>query len=36
MPEARVGLASYFQYYNTKRPHQALGYKTPHEVHYQK
>jgi len=34
MPEARVGLANYFQYYNTKRPHQALGYKTPHEVHY--
>jgi len=34
VPEARAGLASYFQYYNTKRPHQALGYKTPHEVHY--
>jgi hypothetical protein len=34
VPEARIGFASYFQYYNTKRPHQALGYKTPHEVHY--
>lgn len=34
--EARAGLASYFQYYNTERPHQALGYKTPHEVHYLK
>lgn len=36
MPEARAGLASYFQYYNTKRPHQALGYRTPYEVHYAK
>ncbi|MBF8262494.1 MAG: putative transposase OrfB [Parachlamydiales bacterium] len=34
VPEARAGLASYFQYYNTKRLHQALGYKTPHEVDY--
>jgi putative transposase len=36
VPEARAGLASYFQYYNTERPHQALRYKTPHEVHYKK
>lgn len=36
VPEARAGLASYFQYYNTERLHQALGYKTPHEVHYKK
>lgn len=36
MLEARAGLANYFQYYNTKRLHQALGYKTPHEVHYAK
>jgi putative transposase len=34
VPEARAGLANYFQYYNTKRPHQALDYKTPYEVHY--
>lgn len=36
VPEARAGVASYFQYYNTERPHQALRYKTPHEVHYKK
>jgi putative transposase len=36
VPEARTGLAEYFQYYNTKRPHQALKYKTPYEVHYAK
>lgn len=36
VPEARADLASYFQYYNTKRPHQALGYKTLYEVHYAK
>jgi len=34
--EARAGLADYFQYYNTERLHQALGYKTPQEVHYKK
>jgi putative transposase len=34
--EARAGLANYFQYYNTQRLHQALGYKTPYEVHYKK
>lgn len=28
------GLASYFQFYNTERPHQSLGYRTPAEVHY--
>jgi putative transposase len=32
--EARVGLESYFRFYNTQRLHQSLGYKTPHEVHY--
>jgi len=30
--EARAGLANYFRFYNTERPHQALGYKTPAEV----
>ena len=34
VPEVRAGLAAYFDYYNTKRPHQALRYKTPKEVHY--
>lgn len=36
VPEVRVGLKSYFQYYNTARPHQSLKYKTPYEVHYAK
>lgn len=28
------GLADYFQFYNTERPHQSLDYRTPAEVHY--
>ena len=28
------GLESFFQFYNTQRPHQGLGYRTPAEVHY--
>ncbi len=28
------GLDSYFQFPNTKRPHQSLGYRTPAEVQY--
>jgi putative transposase len=32
--EARQGLAEYFRFYNTDRPHQALGYHTPAEVHF--
>ena len=35
MAEARCGLKEYFEEYNTERPHQSLGYKTPDEVHYQ-
>ncbi len=31
--EAKEGLKSYFDFYNHKRPHQSLGYKTPHEAH---
>lgn len=34
MSEAREKLAKYFEYYNTVRPHQSLGYKTPEEVHF--
>jgi putative transposase len=30
--EARVGIANYFRFYNTERPHQALGYRTPAEA----
>ena len=32
--EARQGLAAYFRFYNTDRPHQALGYRTPADVHF--
>jgi putative transposase len=28
--EARQGIDRYFAFYNGKRPHQALGYQTPH------
>ena len=31
--DARRGLGSYFHFYNTGRPHQALGYRTPAEVY---
>ncbi len=31
--EARAGLDAYFSFYNNQRPHQALGYRTPAEVH---
>ncbi len=30
--EARIGLGNYFRFYNTERPHQALGYRTPAEA----
>ena len=30
--EAKAGLDAYFGFYNTQRPHQALGYRTPAEV----
>ena len=30
--EAKAGLDAYFSFYNTQRPHQALGYRTPAEV----
>jgi putative transposase len=32
--EARRGLGNYFGFYNTDRPHEALGYRTPAEVHF--
>ncbi len=28
------GLSRYFPFYNNLRPHQALGYKVPYEIHY--
>ncbi len=30
--QAKTELEAYFRFYNTQRPHQALGYKTPAEV----
>jgi len=30
--EARIGIGGYLNFYNTQRPHQALGYRTPAEV----
>lgn len=32
--EARVYLDAYFRFYNEERPHEALGYRTPHEVYF--
>lgn len=32
--ELRVGLEAYFDEYNHRRPHQALDYATPEEIHY--
>ena len=32
--EAHRGLREYFRFYNYRRPHQALGYRTPAEVFY--
>ena len=31
--EARAGINDYLEFYNQQRPHQALGYRTPAEVH---
>lgn len=31
--EARLGIANFITYYNEKRPHQALRYKTPFEAY---
>jgi len=31
--EARVGITRYFEFYNFRRPHQALGYQTPDAFH---
>ncbi len=33
--EARQSITRYLQFYNTERPHQALGYQTPAEIYDQ-
>ena len=33
IPEAEAGLKAYFNFYNTERHHQSLGYKTPWVVY---
>ena len=32
--EARQSLTRYLTYYNERRPHQSLGYRTPAEVYF--
>jgi len=32
--QAQAALAAYFLFYNHERPHQALDYQTPHQVHF--
>ncbi len=34
--DLKKGLTNYFEFYNTKRPHQSLGYQTPFWVHYKR
>ena len=34
VPAARAQLSEYFEFYNTERPHEALDYRTPHEVYF--
>jgi putative transposase len=34
VPELHAGLEQYFKFYNERRLHQSLGYKTPKKVHY--
>ena len=34
--EVRQGLKRYFEFYNEKRPHQGLEYRTPAEVYFKK
>jgi putative transposase len=36
VPEARKRLSDYFVFYNEERPHEALGYRTPHEAYFGK
>jgi putative transposase len=33
MSEAHAGIEKWFQFYNHRRPHQSLGYRTPAAVY---
>jgi Integrase core domain len=34
MRELKAALANYFDFYNTRRPHQNLDYRTPDDMHF--
>ena len=34
VPAARIHLSGYFEFYNNERPHETLGYRTPHGVYF--
>jgi putative transposase len=34
LAEAEQGIAAYLRFYNERRPHQALAYQTPSQVHF--
>jgi putative transposase len=34
LKDVKRGLKEYFEFYNEKRPHQGIGYKTPAEVYF--
>jgi putative transposase len=34
VPAARAQLSAYFEFYNTERPHEGLGYRTPQEAYF--
>lgn len=34
LKEAQIGIGAYINSYNGWRPHEALGYKTPEEIHF--
>jgi len=34
MKDVRLGLKRYFEFYNNRRPHQSLDYRTPAEVYF--
>jgi putative transposase len=33
LPELNEGIKNYFNFYNNKRSHQSLGYRTPVEIY---